>query len=82
MRTENIYCDYCKKMTTSEGVKKEKLHGFLVELGYSLGGWGMRRDFVGAHTVELCNDCFCKVQKKSKELADTISECKRDRNKK
>ena len=77
MRTENIYCDYCKKMTTAEGVKKETLHGSLVELGYSLGGWGNRRNFVNPHTVEICTDCFNSVKKKADELAQAIKDCQK-----
>jgi len=39
MRTENIYCDYCQKMTNSEDEKKESLKGCCVGVGNSLGGW-------------------------------------------
>ena len=76
MKTENLHCDYCGKTTTYMGVAKEPLHGFVVELGYSKGGWGERRDFVSEHKVELCTDCFGIVRDKSILLADAISFCR------
>lgn len=77
MRTENIYCDYCQKMTTSEGKKKESLNGFFVEVGYSMGGWGSRSNFVEKQSVEICDDCFGKVKEKANELKDAIKACRK-----
>lgn len=72
MKKTNIYCDYCNKITTEADVKIEKLNGFHVEIGYSLGGWGGRKNFVDKQTVEICNECFDKVKSKSKDLQRTI----------
>ena len=76
MRTENVYCDLCKKMTTSEGNEIEKLNGFSVEIGYSKGGWGSRRDFIRSQSIEVCNDCFKTLEDKSIELSNVILKCK------
>ena len=76
MRTENIYCDYCHKKTTNEGKLKEPLNGFIIEVGYSIGGWGSRSDLVPKQTVEICNDCFGKVKQKVNELNAEIKKLK------
>lgn len=76
MRTENIYCDYCGKLTTSENFLKEKLNGFCIEIGYSKGGWGSRTDFVPKQSVEICDECFGKVGIKSNEFLNLIRSLK------
>ena len=78
MRTGNIRCDYCKKLTTIEGKRKEYVHGFAVELGYSSGGWGKRKDFTPPHSVEICTECFDKVEAAAQNLVNVIDQCKED----
>lgn len=72
MQTTNYYCDYCKKMTTSEGTRKERLNGFCIEIGYSDGGWGSRQNIITPQSVEICDDCYAKVKDKANELKETI----------
>ena len=76
MKTENHYCDYCGKKTMFDGVKIESLNGLCVELGYSIGGWGSRKDFIVPHSVEVCDECLGKVRAKVKELEGVIESCK------
>lgn len=73
MKTTNHRCDFCRKLTTEEGVKKEALHGYTYQLGYSIGGWGSRRDFIPPQSAEICSQCFAKVKEKSEALACTIN---------
>jgi hypothetical protein len=76
MKTTNLYCDFCKKITTQEDKKLEPLHGFRVELGYSRGGWGSRQDFVRPQSAEICSECFGKVEVKAREMEATIANCR------
>lgn len=74
MRKYTTHCDYCKKQ-----IEETESNGFCVELGYSTeatSGWGRRRDFISKHSVEICNDCFREVEKKSKELVSSIEKLK------
>ena len=72
MTTTNERCDFCRKLTTEEGVMKEALHGYTFQLGYSMGGWGGRRDFIAPQSAVICSECFAKVKEKSEALARTI----------
>lgn len=72
MKTENLYCDCCKKKTTDEGIKKESLNGFFIEAGYSTGGWGSRKDWIARTTIEVCDECFGTIKNKVQEMKDTI----------
>ena len=73
MRTENLHCDLCRKTTTDAGKKLEPLHAICLSLGYSLGGWGSRRNWTPERNYEVCGDCFRKVQEKAQSLAQTIA---------
>lgn len=73
MKKESIYCDYCGKKTTEEGVEKEKLHGFCIEIGYSTNGWGKRSDFIPKENVEICTECFNEISASVEKLKYAIS---------
>jgi hypothetical protein len=75
MRTENVHCDFCRKLTTEQNVKKESINGFFVEIGYSINGWGNRKNFIDKISVEICNECFSSVSIKVEELNKTIKKC-------
>ena len=77
MKTENIYCDFCKKKTTDDGKKVANVNGFVATVGYSLNGWGSRKDFVDQSKVEICDDCFKEVETASKNLMGTINKLKK-----
>lgn len=56
-------CPVCKKITSLEkGFKKEKIeqvNGICwSDIGYSIGGWGRRRNFIHSFSGEVCNECF------------------------
>lgn len=79
MKTENVYCDYCKKKTTDSGKLIHRINGFTATLGYSIGGWGTRRDFIKDHTVEICDDCFSEIEKVCENLVQDIKLLKRSK---
>lgn len=72
MKTQNVYCDYCKKKTTSDDKKIEETHGLVIEAGYSKNGWGDRKDFFKKQQVEVCTECFDETGFKIAELCNEI----------
>lgn len=70
MKVYKQLCDLCEKELgkhTNSGK-----HGFCSEIGYSLGGWGLRRDFVIKTSMEVCTECFDQLKEKSIQLNNTI----------
>lgn len=66
-------CDFCKKPITKESGK----NGFCAELGYSIGGWGTRRDVLTPFSVEVCDNCFGQLKKAADEFAAKVTPLKR-----
>lgn len=77
MKTENIYCDFCECLCVENKKKIKSLNGFKVELAYSVGGWGSANHFTPTKEVEICDDCFEKVKRKSKEMDLLIKSLKK-----
>jgi len=72
MKKYTDHCDYCEKEFNNDK------NGFKVEIGYSTGGWGSRRDYVHNKSVEICNKCFSSVTVKVLEMDKCIQELKGD----
>jgi hypothetical protein len=72
MKIEHVCCDYCHRVVETNGKKIYNHNGFCLEIGYSLGGWGSRRDFIPKQSLILCEDCFVDVKAKVEELNQTI----------
>jgi hypothetical protein len=84
MREELIRCPICEVIVgTSLGGKVERIapvHGICwKDMGYSLGGWGCRRDFGPDFAGEVCTDCFNTVKPKIDALMETVSALKGSR---
>lgn len=76
-KSTNKYCDFCKKVLVEHDKKVDNENGFSATVGYSVGGWGSRKDFVPQLNVEICDSCFSSVSVASKELARTIKSLKK-----
>lgn len=61
MKKYTEHCDLCEEELTNK-------NGFCIEIGYSKGGWGKRRDLVSKETIEVCLDCFKPLEKKQMNL--------------
>lgn len=75
MKKYTLHCDYCDKEIT----EKSDLNGFKIELGFSLGGWGNRRNFIDIHSVEICNACFKHVEELGINFHKTIRNLRQKR---
>lgn len=51
---------------------RKKVEGFCVELGYSRGGWGQRRNFVSPFSGEICPKCWAALEPLAQALAARI----------
>ena len=69
-----IYTEVCClcKIEIGKGTGNSK-NAFCSEIGYSLGGWGFRKDFVKKMNMEVCGKCFEQLKEKSIALNDTIN---------
>lgn len=77
MRRHTEHCDFCDKLLKdSNGVQVATKHGFTGTLGYSIGGWGSRQNFLKVESVEICDECFQPVKKASEKLANIIEQQK------
>lgn len=70
MKKFTEHCDFCD----NEFKNKLDKNGFCIELGYSLGGWGSRKDFTNEGVYEICTNCFKKVKEKAQDIDKTIYE--------
>jgi hypothetical protein len=62
--------------------KKQQLrpvNGLFYELGYSIGGWGRRQDFLPKFADEICDDCFQEIAPKITEFAEFVGKMKDSR---
>ncbi len=62
------HCDICEKEF------KEDKNGFCVEVGYSIGGWGRRADFISNRQMEVCDSCLEKLKPKVMELKKALKD--------
>ena len=81
MKESIIRCHICSKITALEKNGKEQkieqVHGICWDkIGYSIGGWGSRRDFIHGFSGEVCNDCFTALKTKINELKEVIDQRK------
>lgn len=79
MKESIIRCPICSKITALEkhGVRQkiEPVHGICWDdIGYSIGGWGSRSNFMHAFSGEVCGDCFTALKTKIHELRDVVAE--------
>ena len=51
------YCDFCGKEFNHDK------NGFTIQVGYSKGGWGNRKDIIPKSDYEICNECLKKLSK-------------------
>lgn len=84
MKEELIRCPLCEVVvgTRSDGREErfEPVHGICwKDLGYSLGGWGARKDFGPEFTGEVCTHCFNNLKSKIHALMETVSALKGSR---
>ena len=70
MKKYTEHCDLCNKEFN------RNKNGFCIEVGYSKGGWGFRKDFISKTSMEICDDCFGKLEEKAMLLLKTINELK------
>ena len=74
-------CPICSKIVSIEkNGRKEKIenvHGICwSDIGYSIGGWGGRSNFMYAFSGEVCNDCFTAIKTKINEFKEVIQQRK------
>lgn len=72
-------CPICSKITALEKngrtQKIEQVHGICwSDIGYSIGGWGRRSNFIYAFSGEVCNDCFTALKTKINEFKEVIDQ--------
>lgn len=84
MKEELIRCPICEVVIgTRQGDREERferVHGICwKDMGYSLGGWGCRKDFGPAFTGEVCSHCFDNLKQKINALMETVSALKGSR---
>lgn len=60
MKTEITLCDLCEAPIVGPGMARS-MHGVCVMLGYSVGGWGSRKNFV-EWSGEVCDVCFAEYE--------------------
>jgi hypothetical protein len=71
-------CPVCSKITSIEsgGIKQKEIaavHGICwKDVGYSINGWGSRKDFLKDFSGEVCTECFAEINLKMKELQDIL----------
>jgi hypothetical protein len=80
-----IRCPVCGKIVALEkGMRTQKIesvHGICWDkIGYSIGGWGFRRDFVYAFSGEVCEDCFNALKTKINEFKEVFDKRKNSCN--
>lgn len=79
---ENINrCPICSKIVSLEKngrtEKLEQVNGICwSDIGYSIGGWGSRRDFIHSFSGEVCTDCFTALKTKINEFKEVIQQRK------
>ena len=81
MEEKIIRCPICGKIVALEkGSNKQKIENVngicWDEFGYSLGGWGSRKNFMQKFSGEVCNECFYIIKPKIDELIGTIQQRK------
>lgn len=81
MKEEIIRCPICSKIValSKNGMvqKLEEYHGICWgKIGYSIGGWGQRNDFMGEFSGEVCGECFAVLKTKINELNEAIQQRK------
>lgn len=74
-----IRCPICGKITALEKNYKtqqiEEVHGIIWrDIGYSIGGWGRRKDFMNDFSGEVCNDCFIALKTKINEFKEVFEQ--------
>lgn len=72
-------CPICSKITALEKNGRtqeiEQVHGICwSDIGYSIGGWGRRSNFIYAFSGEVCNDCFTALKTKINEFKEVIDQ--------
>lgn len=72
-------CPICTKTVAFEvNGKKQKIESVngicWSNIGYSIGGWGNRRDIIKDFSDEVCKDCFRALRTKINELKEVIEE--------
>lgn len=76
-----IRCPICGKIVALEkGFRTQKLeqvNGICwKDIGYSIGGWGSRRNFMREFSGEVCKDCFNALESKINELKEVFDKRK------
>ncbi len=51
MKCDNCRCDINTKI-------RHKYTPIIIEVGYSEGGWGSRKDLIDKDTFDLCDKCY------------------------
>lgn len=69
-------CDCCNLPLEEGSQKLNKYNGLCIEIGYSIGGWGDRRNFI-KKSMELCIPCYDKLTPHIASLDDAISKIKK-----
>jgi len=57
-------CDLCGSVMTEK-------NGLVIQVGYSKGGWGQRRNWLN-WSGEVCPECFELARVQTKTLRDTV----------
>ena len=81
MKESIIRCPICSKITALEKNERtqkiEQVHGICWDkIGYSLGGWGSRKNFIQEFSGEVCCDCFTALKTKINELKEVFEQRK------
>ena len=79
-----VRCPLCERVTavTKHGSVQKLCHvnGLTWgDIGFSIGGWGQRRNYLAAFTGEVCEDCFTSVSEKINQLKDHVESIKGSR---
>lgn len=60
MKTEIILCDLCQKPLKGLRISRQ-MHGACLTIGYSIGGWGSRKNHV-EWSGEICETCYAEYE--------------------
>jgi len=67
MKKSISFCDICHTTVECDNQSVKNINGACIVLGYSIGGWGYRQNFVD-FSGEICEMCYFEYEKISNAI--------------